>query len=451
MNRCKVFVPYGALGTGISDASFAAGVKMKPDAIACDAGSTDSGPYYLGTGSGKYARDSVKEDLRRMVKAGRRLDVPVLIGSAGTCGTDNGVDGLAEICKEICREEGVSAKIAVIHTQQDAERLKMKYLAQKIHPLDGAPHIDEDVFGRCTNIVGLAGAEPFHEALKAGADIVLCGRTTDTAIIAALPLMKGCGEAGAWHGAKTAECGSLCTTNPSGGGVFLTFDEQGFTIEPTSPDSRCTPYTVSAHMLYENADPYRLREPSGILDTSGAVYTALDERRVRVTGSTFTHQTYTVKLEGAALAGYQTVTIVGIRDKRIMRDPERWLTALKEFVAGKIRNYQIDPASYDIDFKMYGWNAVSGSAPQQGYLPAEIGLVMAVTAETQELATRVAKIYNPYLLHFPVDLNEQLPTFAFPFSPAETERGAVYEFMLNHSVEVENPMELFHMKMEVIE
>ena len=80
MNTCRVFVPYGALGTGIAEESFDAGVRMKPDVIACDAGSTDSGPYYLGTGEGKYARDSVKEDLRRMVKGG------ALAPSAGSGG-----------------------------------------------------------------------------------------------------------------------------------------------------------------------------------------------------------------------------------------------------------------------------------------------------------------------------------------------------------------------------
>ena len=52
MNTCRVFVPYGALGTGIAEESFDAGGRMKPDVIACDAGSTDSGPYYLGTGEG---------------------------------------------------------------------------------------------------------------------------------------------------------------------------------------------------------------------------------------------------------------------------------------------------------------------------------------------------------------------------------------------------------------
>ena len=35
-------------------------------------------------------------------------------------------------------------------------------------------------------------------------------------------------------------------------------------------------------------------------------------------------------------------------------------------------------------------------------------------------------------------------------TPAETERGPVYEFKLLHAVEVENPLELFRIEMVVI-
>jgi hypothetical protein len=50
---------------------------------------------------------------------------------------------------------------------------------------------------------------------------------------------------------------------------------------------RCTPHTVSAHMLYENSDPFLLHEPGGILDVTAARYAAVDDRIVRVTGSQF--------------------------------------------------------------------------------------------------------------------------------------------------------------------
>ena len=38
------------------------------------------------------------------------------------------------------------------------------------------------------------------------------------------------------------------------------------------------------------------------------------------------------------------------------------------------------------------------------------------------LAEEIGKMLNPYLLHHPLTAEEEQPTFAFPFSPAEIER-----------------------------
>ena len=46
----KILSPSGILGYGFPESSFRLGVALKPDLIACDAGSTDPGPYYLGSG-----------------------------------------------------------------------------------------------------------------------------------------------------------------------------------------------------------------------------------------------------------------------------------------------------------------------------------------------------------------------------------------------------------------
>lgn len=210
MNICKVFVPFGALGIGITDEAFARGMELGPDIISADAGSTDSGPYYLGTGKAKYAKEAVKNDMRMLMIAANKQSIPITIGTCGTCGVDACVDEL----EEICTEEGIQAKIAKIYTQQSSQVLKEKYRDGKIKPLSAAPEINETIFEECSNIVALSGVEPFIEALKSGADIVLCGRATDTAVIAAMPIMKGCKEAAAWHAAKTAECGCICTPTP---------------------------------------------------------------------------------------------------------------------------------------------------------------------------------------------------------------------------------------------
>ncbi len=50
---------------------------------------------------------------------------------------------------------------------------------------------------------------------------------------------------------------------------------------------------------------------------------------------------------------------------------------------------------------------------------------------------------NPYLLHHGLTETEEMPTFAFPFSPAEIDRGPAWEFCLNHVMTLNDPMEAF--------
>src|SRR3546814_19234966 len=58
-------------------------------------------------------------------------------------------------------------------------------------------------------------------------------------------------------------------------------------IEPMDPEARCTPQSIASHTLYENANPFLIKEPGGTLDTLEAHYEALDDRRVRVRNSRF--------------------------------------------------------------------------------------------------------------------------------------------------------------------
>ena len=47
--QTRILVPTGVLGMGFDQAALEAGIKRAPDAICVDGGSTDSGPFYLGT------------------------------------------------------------------------------------------------------------------------------------------------------------------------------------------------------------------------------------------------------------------------------------------------------------------------------------------------------------------------------------------------------------------
>jgi len=73
----------------------------------------------------------------------------------------------------------------------------------------------------------------------------------------------------------------------------------------------------------------------------------------------------------------------------------------------------------------------------------EVGVLAIVTADDQQTASNVAKLLNPYLLHHPLTTAEEQPTFAFPFSPAEIDRGASYAFALNHVMKLSDPMDAF--------
>src|SRR4051794_33172329 len=88
----NVIVPVGAIGAGVRDADVARGLALGAHAIACDAGSTDSGPAYLASGKSKYSKDSVKADLVILMKAQAEAGIPLLIGSCGTSGCDDALD-----------------------------------------------------------------------------------------------------------------------------------------------------------------------------------------------------------------------------------------------------------------------------------------------------------------------------------------------------------------------
>ncbi len=334
-------MPAGVLGWGVSADELEAGLALKPHAIAIDAGSTDSGPAYLATGRTKYGRQSIKRDLSLLMDIRRRAGIPLLIGSCGTSGCDIAVDQTLETAIEVAREHREALRIAVIYSEQDKEDLKARSAGGMVTPLAPAGPLSAASLDACNHIVALLGPEPYMAAVAAGADIVLGGRTTDTAVLAAIPLMRGVHVAAAWHAAKVAECGGLCSVNPTGPGVMMSIDRQGFTIEPLSPQNRCTPETVSAHMLYENSDPFRLVEPGGVLDVTDAQYRALDERRVRVTGSRWETKPYTMKLEGAGGGPFQTIMLIGIEDPAVLEDVdgfvERMAQGLRERVNRTLR------------------------------------------------------------------------------------------------------------------
>ncbi|WP_214402219.1 acyclic terpene utilization AtuA family protein [Pseudonocardia lacus] len=443
--RVGVLTPSGMLGAGIREESVRRGLALGADVITVDGGSTDSGPYYLGAGTAKTTAAAVRHDLRILLAAAAGAGIPLLIGSCGTSGTDSGVDWVAGIVDDVMAEQGLSLEVARIYSEQTAAGLAEPLDAGRIHPLPPLGELDAATLESCTHIVGVMGHEPFAAALDAGAQVVLGGRATDTAVAACVPIMKGLPDGPAWHAAKIVECGGQCTTNPRSGGVIAFVDADGFEIEPLDLDAACTTTSVAAHMLYETANPFLLREPRGTLDVTRSSYVAVDDRRVRVEGSVFHEaEQKTIKLEGARLTGYETISFVAIRDPHIIGRIDEWAAFMRTVLTGRVeQTLGLADHEYAFDLRLYGHNGVLGGLETQGATTHEVGVMLRVSAADQATATAVAKVSNPLMLHLPLPDLPYLPSFAFATSPAEMERGAAYEFVLNHVVDVDDTTSMF--------
>jgi Acyclic terpene utilisation family protein AtuA len=455
MDTLRYIASTGMVGAGFYESSIQAGVEMRPSFIGCDAGSSDPGPYQLGSGGLIFSSEACARDLALSYRAARQAGVPLLVGSCGGAGTNVGVDHFADLISQIVRSEGGTARVARIYAEPDRALLAERYRERRIRPLVGAPSIDEAQFHSSKRIVAMMGIEPFQAALADGADVVLAGRSSDASIFAAIPDQLGYDRGLIWHAAKIMECGSAAISNRTGQDCILcTLSDDHFVVEPLREGLRCTPTSVAAHTLYETADPFHLVEPSGTLDTSLAVYEALDDRRVRVSGSGYQPaDVYTVKLEGAELVGYQSITMGGVRDPVILRQLDSWLDSMRENVLAKIEaSTGLAPDKYHLAITAYGRNGVLGGLePDSSFNGHEAFLLMAVTASTQDEASTLIRLTSHVAMHHPVpEWTGSITGIAHPFAPATVDRGEVYRFNLNHVLELDDPLEVYKIEMEEV-
>lgn len=453
--RLKILAPTGVLGAGFSAESFERGVAARPDVIACDAGSTDSGPSALGGGMPKLSVEAVRRDLRLILIARQQLGVPLIIGSCGTSGRDVGVDLVAGLVREIAAEERLAFRLARIYSDQDSAELVTRFEAGEIAALHPAPPLTAEILAE-SHVVAMMGTEPIEAALAAGADVVLAGRASDTALFAAVPHMRGADPGLTWHMAKTIECGAACAIPPSADGLLVTLEDDHFIVETLATGSRLTPRSVAAHSLYENADAFRVIEPAGVLDTTAATYEAVSDTAVRVAGAVFEPaQRYSNKLEGARPRGFQTIAVGGIRDPLVIARLDDLIPMAQQYFAAKILDLfagTIDPRDVAIDYVLYGSNGVLAELELNNSTPHEIGVLITITAPTQELAHSVSTFVTHVTSHLPISEYDGLSsTIAYPFSPPEIDRGEVYEFTLNHVLYPETPTSLFRTEMEEVD
>lgn len=259
--------------------------------------------------------------------------------------------------------------------------------------------------------------------LDGGADVVVCGRSCDDAIYAALPLRAGFPKAHAFFLGKILECASLCAEPFMAKETVLgTIDHEGVEFEPMHPLQRCTPASVASHSLYEREDAFAHVVPGGALDLRECVYEPLDERKTRVRGARWIdHPVYTVKLEGAGKVGERAVAFVGVRDPTAVAS----LDTMVEWARGKVAERHGLPqhSHYQLFFHAYGRDGVMGMwEPRRDGVPHEFGILIEAVAPTLDQTMDIAALAQRNLFfallwrsHSSVG-DEQSDTYAFPRS-----------------------------------
>jgi len=440
----------GQLGYGIPTPAFEAGLARAPDMIGVDMGSIDIGPAYLGSGKMAPTRTGAKRDLRKVLCAARRLNVPLIVGSAGSAGARPHLEETLSIMREIAREDGLVFRLATVASDIPRAVLKEAIAGGRVRPMDGmAPLTAADV-DAAAHIVGQLGVEAFRRALEADVDVVVLGRACDTGIFASIPAMLGFPDGIALHMAKIIECASLCCVPGGRDSILGILDDDGFELESMAPDRAATPSSVAAHGLYEQADPFEIREPSGRVDLHQVTYRALDARRTRVEGALFdAAERQTLKLEGAAMIGHRALLLAGAADPRFLARHSEIFAAVTRIV----RDLVCEDAreDYRLAFRLFGVDGVRAWAEPPVPMPREAFVLGECIAPTPERADEVIRTAKQYLLHHGYE--GRLSTagnLAFPFTPPEVAMGEVYRFNVFHLMDVDDMAALFPVELETV-
>ena len=436
----KIVALNGLLGYGYSEEALNIAFSEKVDYLGVDAGSTDPGPYYLGSGKSFTDRGAVKRDLALALPKALEQKAPFIIGTAGGAGSARHVQWLKEILLEIAAEKKLQFKLGTVFSDVSNDYVLEKLTAGKIVNMSDEMPLSQQDIADSTTIVSQIGIAPIIELLEKGADVIVCGRACDTAIYAAPCIYRGYNPGLAFHMAKIMECGAMCSEPVAAADVMQAYMyDDYFELRPANPIRRCTVDRVAAHTLYEQSNPYLIYEPDGVCDLTNSKFLQVDDRTVRVTGSVFKEAAEpTLKLEGVKCSGYRTICPATIYDPETIRRFDDIVNTVMNFVKENTKA-TLPENSYTVSFKTNG-------GPE-----SSLGIVIDIVGKTQEIADTVCALVRSRMLHcdYP-GRKSSAGNLAFPFSPSDIHVGAVYEFSVFHLAKVASLLETAKIETEEI-
>lgn len=436
----KIVALNGLLGYGYEEESLKIAFSEKVDYLGVDAGSTDPGPYYLGSGKSFTDRNAVKRDLALALPKALAHKAPFIIGTAGGAGSEVHVQWLKEILLEIAAEQKLHFRLGTVYSDVSREYTLEKLESGKLINMSDCFPATKEAICESTRIVSQIGIAPIISLLQQKADVILCGRACDTAIYAAPCIYEGYDPGLAFHMAKIMECGAMCSEPVAAADVMQAYIHKDyFELRPANPMRRCTVDRVAAHTLYEQTNPYYIYEPDGTCDLTNSVFIQADDRTARVKNSVFHEaEKKTLKLEGVRLAGYRTICPATVCDRDTIKNIDGIIQTVTAFVKENTRG-RLDESGYTVNFRKSGGEESS------------LGLIIDVVGRTQAIADEICALVRSRMLHCDYPGRKSTAgNLAFPFSPSDIHAGEVYTFSVFHLAQVDSLMETAKLQLEEI-
>ena len=447
MASVRIICPNGHLGFApLKPESFEIGVATRPDFIAADSGSDDIGPVPLGSDTCASPEAWQRQDLEAMLLASRRIGAPMIIGSAGDTGTNSRVDRYVAMIRDIAAQHGLAPfRLGYFYSEVDKERVRSAIRSgDAVEGLDGRPALTEAELDATDRIVGMAGVHPFLKLLDMGADVIIGGRSSDCAIFASAALHKGCSEADAYYLGKVLECASFCA-EPYGAKetVLGAIDGAGVTVTAMHPGQRCTIASVAGHAMYERSNPFFEHFVGGHLDMTNCHYEQADERTTRVTGQVYEPAArIRVKLEGSGKVGERYIGMAAIRDPYTIAHVDEVIAWARAQAAERF-----GATGYELHYSVYGRNGVMGDMEPVTTPAHELLIMVQGVAPTAAMAEEVCMTGTRQLFYARLpDVKGTAGGVAFPLDEV-LHASAGYRWTLNHTLAVDDPMELFPVHM----
>jgi hypothetical protein len=260
------------------------------------------------------------------------------------------------------------------------------------------------------------GAFPMAEALATGANVVIAGRSTDTALALA-PMVHRYGwkendydklAAGTIAG-HIIECGAQCT----GGNCQVDWQNipdmanVGYPIVEADPDGsfvvtkhaaaggRVSIDSVKEQLLYELGDPRRYITPDCVADFTSVRLSDAGPDRVRVSGIKGSERTPFLKLSVAYANGWKAIGTL------VYSWPQAFEKAQAADAIVRARLERLGLEFEEIHTEFFGVNACLGPAAPPNPDPPEVQLRIGVRGQDKKAVDRFTRELIPLVLNGP--------------------------------------------------